>query len=94
MVKENTKARPVVLNGTPYNSLLHDDWNRGRFIFHTGRLNKQPLGRREPLVRADDTIQVVFEFSAVDLACGVKNDANGKASQRFFDLLQYAPIEM
>ena len=79
-------------NSAPHNSFGHDDGNRGRFIFRTRRFNEQPLSRREPLARADDAIQIVFEFSAVDLASGVKNDAHGKASQRFFDRLQFASI--
>ena len=90
MVKENAPARAVMSKGATDNSFGHDDWNSDRFVLWTRRLNEQPLGRREPLVRANDAIQIIFEFSAVDLALGILLKADGKASQRFFDRLQYA----
>jgi len=90
MIKENAPTRAVIPNSAPHNSFGHGDWNSDRFVLWTRRLNEQPLGRREPLVRANDAIQIIFEFSAVDLALGILLKADGKASQRFFDRPQYA----
>lgn len=94
MVEENAPTRAIIPNGPAHDFLRNDHRNRNRFVFWTRRLDEQPLGRREPLTWADDAIQINFEFGAVDLTLGVLLKADGKASQRFFDLLQYAPVDM
>ncbi|EKY30836.1 hypothetical protein HMPREF0185_00006 [Brevundimonas diminuta 470-4] len=92
MVEDDAKTGSVVLNGAAHKTLGHDDRHSNSLVLRARRLDEQPLGRGEPLVRTDDAVQIIFEFSAVDFTFGVLLKANGKASQWFFDRLQYASI--
>lgn len=89
MIEENAATSAIIPKSATDNSIGHDDRNRVCFVFRTRWFDEQPLRRREPLVRPQNAIQVDFQFSAVDLAIGVLRKADAKASQRFFDRLQY-----
>lgn len=83
MVKKDALrlVREIVQDCLYSDGFRHHDRN-GQFpaSLHR-RLYKQPFGRADPLVTTSDIVEEGFKLDVVDLALGVFQDANGKASQ-------------
>ena len=75
-------VRQVGEDGFDGHALRHHDRQGLKSVSFHGRFDEQPFSRADPLVTTSDIVEEGFKFDVVDLALGIPQDADGKATER------------